>query len=276
MTPEMQLQNFIDRINHTVQQLKQSREQLSARKAAINSQLRESLVGAVAKTKEKISNAIAEGETQIAALQPKGDTLREETSALKSKLQNFIDQFSGINTALVLSEDARNNIAIMHAKPAELVGKLEDFKEQLAQVCQEFNNVILERLDDFEDYVIVFQNQSERIQEAVDSIETEVFTHLEKIQEHLAQANSFYEATVTADFDDLVKQAFDQLLYKIEQELSKGTKNVNSTIAKLNESGLNILTDITSVIGKVNETLEDAIKITEPVKPVLDVASSMA
>ena len=96
------------------------------------------------------------------------------------------------------------------------------------------------------------------------------------MEESINQANNLYEATVSTDHEELIEKAFERLFEEIEQELKQGTKDVSDAVAKLNDSGLDALNDLTAAIGDVNDTLEDAIQITEPLKPVLDIASSMA
>lgn len=276
MTPEIQLKSFIDSVNDTVEKLRANRETLNSKKVEMNTQLLSLLESATTDAQQKIDSAYEEGKSHIDDLAPKGQELRAKTLALKDKLQGFVDQYSSVNDAIVLKEEARADIEKMLNKPEEVVGLLEEFRETLGQDCIEFKEKILSKLDDFDQNIDDFVDSSERIQEAISVIEDEVVGHLEQLEESINQANNLYEATVSADHEVLIEKAFERLFDEIEQELKRGMKDVNDAVAKLNESGLDALKDVTAAIGEVNDTLENAIKITEPVKPVLEIASSIA
>lgn len=276
MTPEMQLKTFIDSVNDAVGKLRERREKLNDQKIEINSQIKSLLEGAVNEAKEKVEIAYGKGKSHIDTLAPKGEVLRDKTSELHNKLQGFVEHYSSVNTAIVLPEEARGNISEMLSKPEEVVGQLTEFRAALCEDCAEFNETILGELDDFDQHVDDFVGHADCIQGTVTAIENDVIGHLDNLEECITQANSLYETTVSQDHEVLVEKAVELLFDKIEIELSKGMEEVNGAIAKLNESGLDALTNVTAAIGEVNDTLEDAIKITEPVKPVLEMASSIA
>lgn len=161
MTPEVQLKTFINIVNETVEKLRTKRETLNNKKIEINSKLLELLETATSEANSKIEAAYEEGKDHINNLVPKGQELRDRTSELKNKLQAFVVHYSSVNTEAVLSEEARANIGQMLSKPEEVVSRLEQFRETLGNNCNEFEESILSKLDEFDQNVDDFVNSSE-------------------------------------------------------------------------------------------------------------------
>lgn len=276
MAYEHQVIGYIKSVEGLVKSLKNRRQELLALKKARNDELKKFLDRTSIKATEEMTEAYNQAMKYIVSINPNGQLERDKTKLLQNKLQGLVDEYSNLNIALVLSDEARANILDMLARPEEVVAKLSEFRELICEACNDFNTQILGNLDDFEQNVQDFTGHSERIKEAVTTIESEAIDHLEHLEECINDANSLYESTSSDNQEALVEKAFELKLNQIEKEISNGMRDVNGAIAYLDESAVEALNDIKETIGAVNDTLEEVKKITEPIKPVLEIASSIA
>lgn len=276
MAVDAEVEHFAQEVESRVAQLATLRAALLQKKSHIHQQTQQQLADIQSSIASQIEAIKASTHQQLESLQPHGEDLREDAGAVYAQLNEHMEKVDGLISAQVLSDAAQGNIAMLLKKPEELADNVTELTDTASALFSKTTEWLDENMATFVGYTDEFKEESEGIADFLDDSEQELSALIANVQETAVEATEEFQAFSTDGGAALQAKAVDLLFDQIASQLADSVASVTGGIDDLNQSCVASMANVTNVLADINEQFTQVIEITEPIKPILDVAASMA